>query len=263
VTFKETPYVKPGWVKKVGWYTLLKDGSVDWVGGDLNELTMNPGSGQQVSASYPMNGESSAPYMLAVVGKNNSYQAFYSNGGLVTGAAGSGSTSDDGVVKFNAKNVIAADFNEQWWVERVINPTNPSLALDWCEVLSYNEALFDNIRAIYPSGYFVSTPFVAAYSTDNANIKWGAVSWTADTPANTSITMYARAGDTLPTTDTFSTTVTSGGQLSGFTGKRIQYKALLQTTAINNNGYTGSSVTPVLKDVTVTYLPQVKVLYRQ
>ncbi len=234
-------------------YTLLKDGNPDW-NSDLSELTINPGSGQQISASYPAIG---TPYVLALIAKGSSYQSYYSNGSLITGAAGSASVTE-GVVKFRGINTCAVDTNTDWWVKRVSDR-----GLDWCEALSTNEALFDNIRVIYPQGYLVSTPFVMAYPTDNADITWGTISWTADAPASTSITMYARADDTLAAGDTFSTTVTNGGELSGFTGKRIQYKALLQTTAINNANYTGSSVTPVLKDVTVTYLPQVEVLYRQ
>lgn len=259
LAFKETPYsVAPD--PAVCWYTLLKDGSPDWVG-DVSEITMRPGSGQEISASYPTTGETSNPYVLAVIGKDTTYQSYYSNGSLVTGALGNGSLATEGVVKLKGRNAYVVDVFSDWYqylVERVI-----ARGLDWCGTLSTNEALYDNIRVIYPKGYFVSTPFVAAHSIDNANMSWGVISWTADTPTNTSIMMYARAGDALAATDTFSATVNNGGQLSGFTGKKIQYKALFQTTAINNANYTGSSVTPVLKDVTVTYLPQVEILYRQ
>jgi hypothetical protein len=53
----------------------------------------------------------------------------------------------------------------------------------------------------------------------------------------------------------------SNGAAIGGTDKWIQYKAILRTSAINKDYYSQSSRTPVLEDVTITYLPKIEVLF--
>ncbi|MFH0771851.1 MAG: PA14 domain-containing protein [Candidatus Omnitrophota bacterium] len=120
---------------------------------------------------------------------------------------------------------------------------------------------WDDIRIIPGKGYLISVPFVSAVSSSE-NVEWGRISWNQqeDVP-NTGIDIYARAGDSLSSSDSGWTSSLSNGASLSVTGKKIQYKAELSTSALNTGDYSKSGATPVLKDVTITYLPQVEVLY--
>ena len=122
---------------------------------------------------------------------------------------------------------------------------------------------WDNIRIIPASGFLVSAPHVARSSTD-ADAAWGTVSWTEDKPANTDVKIYLRSTSTgLPTSDNFSALYANGASVAG-TGRVIQYKAVLTSTAFDaTTGFYAATggVTPRLDDVTITYDPTVQVLY--
>jgi hypothetical protein len=103
------------------------------------------------------------------------------------------------------------------------------------------------------SGNFTSSTKDSGAVT-GSSATWTTLSWTATTPANTTLRFQAAASNSASgpftfvgpdgTAATFFTT--SGASLSQFNGKRyLQYKAFLSTT--------DTSVTPTLNDVTVCY----------
>ena len=114
-------------------------------------------------------------------------------------------------------------------------------------------------RTYMDSGFFASGNLVSGTKDANPAVglttHWTTLSWTATTPANTSV-QFQVAGSNSPfgpfnfvgpdnTAGTFFTT--SGASLSQFNGLRyLQYKAYLATS--------NSAVTPTLSDVTVCYV---------
>lgn len=181
-----------------------------------------------------------------IMSQEDYFYACYLNGTYETGKEGSSDSNTQDLIRFHNLNAS----NCQGWVDLglITNPIGASSA---------SVVHFDNARVIFQNGYFASTPFYAGPN----DISWGTISWTAPSILNTSIKMYIRAGSTVPTADTFSTEVINNSQLSGFTGDHIQFKAELSSTAFDRNSYENSSVTPVLEDVTITYLPRAEVLY--
>ena len=118
-----------------------------------------------------------------------------------------------------------------------------------------------------PSGNLVSSTKDSNPNIDSAST-WTTLSWTATTPANTSVQFQVAASNAAfgpfnfvgpdGTAATFFTT--SGASLSQFNGFRyLKYKAYLATT----NG----TVTPTLSDVTVCYvdtpLPAISMIFGQ
>lgn len=120
---------------------------------------------------------------------------------------------------------------------------------------------WDNVRFIPDNGILASTPFYTG-----EDVIWGWLSWTeknaADSTLDVEIGLRAAASKAdLPTTNTGWTSITNGAQITN-TGKWIQYKATLKTlTALDKDNYTNSGKTPIFQDITITYLPQVEVLY--
>ncbi len=95
----------------------------------------------------------------------------------------------------------------------------------------------------YPaSATFDSRVFDAGESAD-----WGALSWSADTPAGTTVSISVRTGNT-PTPDAswsaFTPIATSGGDIPG-NSRYVQYRAELAST--------DPGATPVLRDVTIAF----------
>jgi hypothetical protein len=74
--------------------------------------------------------------------------------------------------------------------------------------------------------------------------------------------LYLRKTSTaFPASDvSWGTALANGAAVSG-TDPWIQYKAVLSTTNISRDQYAASSRTPVLADVTITYLPAIKIEY--
>jgi hypothetical protein len=102
-----------------------------------------------------------------------------------------------------------------------------------------------------PDGYLISSP-KDANQPDGSTAGWGTLSWSASTPAGTSVKFQAAASNSPGagfnfvgpggTAATFFTS--SGASLAQFNGFRyLKYKAYLSTT--------NTSVTPVLNDVTI------------
>ena len=101
--------------------------------------------------------------------------------------------------------------------------------------------------------WMLMTPYTSPCNFQSAVVdagsaaSWSNLSWTAITPANTTLILSYRTGSTpVPdgTWSTFTPVATSGGPLTGNT-RYLQYEADLSTT--------DPSQTPILADVTVTY----------
>src|SRR5207248_993025 len=100
---------------------------------------------------------------------------------------------------------------------------------------------------VHMSPYAASTTFTSRVFDANGPVAWGALAWTADTPAGTSLTMRVHTGNT-PTPDatwTPFTGVGANGGAIGTTARYVQYKADLRAT--------DPSQTPVVYDVTIGF----------
>lgn len=107
------------------------------------------------------------------------------------------------------------------------------------------------------TGYVTTGTFVSslkdANPAANGASKWANLSWTATTPANTSVTFQAAASDSkygpfnfVGPDGTSATTFSNGASLSQFNGKRyLRYRATLSTT--------DRTTTPALNAVTIGY----------
>ena len=92
------------------------------------------------------------------------------------------------------------------------------------------------------SGTFESRVFDAGRTA-----QWGALSWNASTPADTSVALSVRTGDTATPDESwsaFSPIAFSGGEIPG-PSRYIQYRAQLSTS--------DQASTPTLGDVSITY----------
>lgn len=166
--------------------------------------------------------------------------------------------SGDGWPKFMSSAVYVGF----WWMGRTGGNADQDPPLNNGDDRSMT-TFWDNIRIIPESGFLVSTPCIARSSTE-PDVKWGTISWTGVTSANTSITMYLRTtGTALPTTDTFASTYANGAQVAG-TGRVAQYKVVLRSTDFNpttSNWNLVGGKTPRMDDITITYVPSVAVYY--
>src|SRR5919197_2214471 len=100
---------------------------------------------------------------------------------------------------------------------------------------------------VHMSPYAASTTFLSRVFDANGPVAWGALAWTADTPAGTSLTMRVRTGNT-PTPDLSWTpfaVVSANGGAIGATARYVQYRADLATS--------DPSQTPVLYDVSIGF----------
>ena len=90
-----------------------------------------------------------------------------------------------------------------------------------------------------PSGTYTSSVFDAG-----ASALWGQASWTADTPAGTTLGLSVRTGATPTPGETWSAfaPLTNGGTV-GTTGRYAQYRAQLSSSA--------ATATPRLRDITL------------
>ena len=107
----------------------------------------------------------------------------------------------------------------------------PEISLDWVHMSSFAE-----------SGTFESRVFDAGQTA-----QWGALSWGADTPAGTSVTVSVRTGDTATPDQSwsaFSPIAASGNDVPG-ASRYIQYRAQLSTS--------DPASTPTLNNVSITY----------
>jgi len=104
-----------------------------------------------------------------------------------------------------------------------------ALTVDWLRLTPYATP-----------GTFLSRIFDAG-----AVVPWGTATWTADTPAGTSLTLSVRTGNTPSPDGTWSafTVLPSSGAPIGSSARYLQYRAQLATTAPGQ--------TPVLQSVTI------------
>ncbi len=107
----------------------------------------------------------------------------------------------------------------------------PAVQADWIRVLSYPA-----------SGTFTSTVFDAGRAAT-----WGTASWTATLPANTTLVIQTRSGNTATPDSSWSswTTVGNGGTVASPSSRYLQYQVLFTTT--------DSTATAVLSDVTFNW----------
>ena len=271
-----------GWVSGAtiipnGYKTLLTDGHGYlpvtseplplWPFGDTCETRLYQSAFFYAQNNYPTpdaSGQITA--VLSMVGTDNgaSSASYY---GWVNGTLPSGWTPtppnwaagypSHPIFKFVANNqYLGADWSDFTRGQHVIGPSTWPYAGAVTMMATY----WDDIRCIPASGYIVSTPFY----TGSSPIRWGAISWTGQTPASTAIAVYDRTAadkSSIPTTDSGWNTAASSGTAVGGTSPWLQYKAVLSSTAIDRNNYQASSSTPVLEDVTVTYFPVIQIKY--
>jgi hypothetical protein len=91
--------------------------------------------------------------------------------------------------------------------------------------------------------YASAGSFTSRVFDGGSGVAWGAATWSATTPAGTSVSMFQRQG-TTPTPDgswTAFTAIPSNGASIGGSGRYLQYRADLATTS--------GALTPVLDDV--------------
>jgi hypothetical protein len=105
----------------------------------------------------------------------------------------------------------------------------PAVSVDWVHVLSYPA-----------TGTFVSRVF----DSTAAGTSWKAMTWTADTPAGTTLSMSARISTSAPPTGAW-IPISGSGTILGGTARYVQYRAVLSTT--------NALVTPVLRSVSIAY----------
>lgn len=115
------------------------------------------------------------------------------------------------------------------------------------------KAVWDDVRII-PSGSTYTFPCQMA---GTSLVKWGTISFTATAQTNTTV-------DVLTSVDGGGTfqSKTNNGPIGETTAPRnsIYYRVNFATTPVSENNYLN---TPILEDVTITYLPPTKVLYRR
>ncbi|MDD5546661.1 MAG: PA14 domain-containing protein [Candidatus Omnitrophica bacterium] len=245
-----------------GYKTLLTDahGTVQvlteprplWPDGDTCEIRLYQGAFFHPQFDYL------AEKVMAMIGSDSDYYYSWVNGVIENSdpnwAAGYPSNP---IFKFVANNqYLGADWTDLDRGQHIIgaNDTWP-----YAGAVTEMQTHWDDIRCIPPSGYLVSTPFYSGGS-----IKWGTVSWSAQTPSGNTAGVYFRTASSynnIPALDSGWTAAASNGAAIGGTNPWIQYKIALAKSDINKGQYTTSSQTPVFEDLTCTYLPTARIKY--
>ncbi|MFA5316240.1 MAG: PA14 domain-containing protein [Dehalococcoidales bacterium] len=231
-----------------------------WPDGDNDEIRLAGNSWNYISMPYK------ASKALGIVGTDSgttgsaSYRGYVNgkNGAMLTGAE---TYPSPAVFKFVTNNLYLG----QDWDTFERGQHIASMGWPYAGCYLPLESFWDNIRCIPSYGYLVSTPFYAKQA-DDSQITWGTVSWTGQTPGSTDIEIYVRKASYssgLSSLDSGWGSRVSNGSSIGGTDKWIQYKAVLRSSAIDRDYYSQSSRTPVLEDVTITYLPRIELLYRK
>ncbi len=160
------------------------------------------------------------------------------------------------IFKFVANNqYLGADWTDLDRGQHIIgaNDTWP-----YAGAVTEMQTHWDDIRCIPERGYLVSAPFYTG-----ASVKWGTISWSAQTSAANTVNVYVRTANSysnILATDSWTAAVSNGAAIGG-TEPWIQYKIVLAKSDINKDQYTTSSQTPVFEDLTCTYLPTVRIKY--
>ncbi len=219
-----------------------------WEEGDRDELHLDP------TGTYTVDYTCVDEKTLGIIGSGTNY-ASYVDGNLQQ--TRTGSSSVEGVVKLANNNLYE--------IPDDLTPTYVNAIWRDGAGVTSSEVWWDDVRVIWPKGFLVSVPVYVGSDSDysSSDISWGTISWTEETPANTDIELYLRTENnksSLPTTDSgWSGSISNGGQITN-SGDWLQYKVILSTSAIDTNDYLASQNTPVLRDVTITYLPLVEIL---
>jgi len=117
-----------------------------------------------------------------------------------------------------------------------------------------NNVWWDDVRLISQDGNFTSQTISSSVSPGLANtVEWGTITGTVTIPSTASSTSETVLFQTELTGGTTWDTPSSGNHIASANGNSIQYKALFATTDSEINE------TPVLEDVTITYLPKVSI----
>ena len=231
-----------------------------WPDGDTSEIRLAINSWNYINMAYKTS------KALGIVGTDSGTTSSASYCGYINGQKGAALTGADeypspAVFKFVTNNLYLG----QDWDTFERGQHVASMGWPYAGCYLPLESYWDNIRCIPSYGYFISTPFYAKQS-DDSQITWGTISWTGQTPGSTDIEIYVRKASYssgLSSSDSgWGSMVLSGSSIGG-TDKWIQYKAVLISSAIDRDYYSQSSRTPVLEDVTITYLPRIELLYRK
>ncbi len=117
---------------------------------------------------------------------------------------------------------------------------------------------WDDIRIISPDGNFTSQVINSTLSPGmTGNVSWGTITGTVTIPSTASAASEKVTFQTMSNADGATwknANPVAGGIIGSIAGSGIQYKALL-TTANSQ-----IKETPVLEDITITYLPKVKIM---
>ncbi|MFA5334411.1 MAG: PA14 domain-containing protein, partial [Candidatus Omnitrophota bacterium] len=231
-----------------------------WPDGDTSEIRLAINSWNYINMAYKTS------KALGIIGTDSGTTSSASYCGYINGQKGAALTGADeypspAVFKFVTNNLYLG----QDWDTFERGQHVASMGWPYAGCYLPLESYWDNIRCIPSYGYFISTPFYAKQS-DDSQITWGTISWTGQTPGSTDIEIYVRKASYssgLSSSDSgWGSMVLSGSSIGG-TDKWIQYKAVLRSSAIDRDYYSQSSRTPVLEDVTITYLPRIELLYRK
>ena len=113
------------------------------------------------------------------------------------------------------------------------------------------DGIANQVDWVHMSPYASSGTFDSRIFDGGSAAAWGIVTWTAETPTGTSLTISARSGDT-PTPDdgTWSSFApVSNGASIGATARYVQYRAVLSTTNVD--------LTPTFSEISLRYTPGV------
>jgi hypothetical protein len=246
--------------------TAVEGGGVLAVDGDIVATTGAYGAGRSLEFSATFSGD---PFQHAGFGANLLNSAPWaifttSSGGALYTFTNSGSTSSLTRIPGNWLGT-AHDFRIDW------SATSVTYSIDGAVVATDDLAIANNMSPLIsdlnvgggtvvvdwmrmtpyaPSGTFISRVFDAG-----EGVTWNTLSWDDSTPANTSLTLSVRTGNT-PTPDStwtaFTPVTTSGGTI-GVASRYAQYEAALATSDPNQ--------TPALQDVTLTFITGVPVAF--
>ncbi|MFA5165059.1 MAG: type II secretion system protein GspK [Candidatus Omnitrophota bacterium] len=173
----------------------------------------------------------------------------FSNGWFLSSVGFSPTTTGYVMIPFHAdaSNELKRDRYGFWTITN--NDINSWQLTQWYPVLYGNNASpqWDELRIISPDGTYRCPTFMAG-----ENVRWGTISWTVTVPstANASSEQVSMQVDT----GSGAAAVSKDGPIGGVSGGAA-FIALL--SSINAN----FTETPVLEDVTLTYLPPVEIVY--
>ncbi len=235
------------------YYTLLKDefspyhDHAEWVPSyvatDKSELSLgvdwavNPEDNHQVPYTYK------TLKFLGATGIGTNYKAYIDD--QFTGAEGDKMSNNAGCIVLEAFNCSSIEWPRDQNPKQYL-PINSPLDTYW-----------DDVRIIPGQGKFISAPFSEIPEMEAGEVEWGYISWNG---TGSGVSLEGRSAASLAGFSSAwgswgASYSASGGQaLNLNNAKFFQYKVVM-----TDNNHDGTA--PVFKDVTITYLPSVEVLY--